>query len=108
MALIVGTVLVVVDSLKKIAELSFFFPHQPDWDQVVHAYFAHDWQGEPTEGEEMKPEWFAQESLPFDQMWPDDKHWLPRVLAGEKLKGEFRFGQNDQLLDFKINRISDF
>lgn len=97
-----------IDGLKKVAELNFFFPHRPDWDQVVHAYFAHDWQGEPAEGEEMRPQWFPQESLPFDQMWPDDRHWLPRVLGGEKLKAEFRFGENDQLLDFKITAVPDF
>ena len=41
----------------------------------------------------MKPEWFLEKEIPFDQMWPDDKYWIPMFLAGKKFKGKFLFNQ---------------
>ncbi|MCX6712647.1 MAG: 8-oxo-dGTP diphosphatase [Candidatus Vogelbacteria bacterium] len=85
------------ENLEKIAKLSFLFPtHQPEegWDQMVHIYFVTDWVGEPSESEEMQPQWFKHEEIPFAEMWPDDTLWLPRTLAGEKLEGEFHFADD--------------
>ena len=56
-----------------------------------YIYVAHAHQGLPRETPEGAPRWVTLEALPFDQMWPDDRHWLPRVLAGENLEGEFLF-----------------
>jgi 8-oxo-dGTP pyrophosphatase MutT (NUDIX family) len=60
-----------------------------NWD--VHVFFLRAWQGEPQESEEMRPQWYPIDQLPFDRMWPDDRHWLPRLLAGEKIVGDFEF-----------------
>ena len=30
-------------------------------------------------------------ALPFDRMWDDGRHWLPRVLAGERLRATFSY-----------------
>ncbi len=43
----------------------------------------------------MRPQWYAVSQLPFDAMWADDKHWLPRVLAGEKIVADFAFDTTD-------------
>ena len=37
--------------------------------------------------EEMIPEWFEIENVPFDKMLPDDKEWFPIVVAGENVYG---------------------
>lgn len=89
---------------QKIAELSFYFPHKPEWTQLVHVYFSSKWAGKPTESEEMKPKWFNPDNLPFDKMWPDDEFWLPQVLDGKLIKGKIVFGENDKILkkNFKI------
>ncbi|MEA3273570.1 MAG: hypothetical protein U9Q72_03200 [Patescibacteria group bacterium] len=47
----------------------------------------------------MQPKWFSIKDIPFDQMWDDDKYWLPHVLAGKKLKGKFIFGKEDKVTD---------
>ncbi len=47
---------------------------------------------EPAETDEIRPEWFPIASLPFDRMWDDGKDWLPRVLAGERLRAIFSYG----------------
>jgi mutator protein MutT len=68
--------------MKKCARLVFENPHKPEWDQVVHVYLVENWEGEPSESIEMKPEWFAVKDIPYTNMWPDDAHWLPEVLNG--------------------------
>jgi len=32
------------------------------------------------ETEEMKPEWFSIDEIPYDKMWDDDSYWMPRIL----------------------------
>ena len=90
----------VVDDLRKVAELDFFFPHsEKDWDQKVHVFTVENWKGEPVESEEMSVEWHDFDKIPFDRMWDDDKHWLPKVLDGKKVKGKFSFGEDNSSLD---------
>lgn len=91
-----------VKNLEQVGTLDFYFPAVPkekDWNQQVVVFFAKEWDGEPVETEEMKPEWFDRESLPFDEMWVDDKIWLPKVLKGKKIKAEFTFDK-DQNIEF--------
>ena len=57
----------------------------------VHVFRVTDYTGEPEETEEMRPRWFAHAEVPYDDMWSDDRHWLPRFLAGEHLLGTFWF-----------------
>ncbi len=78
------------------ARLDFLFPYKPEWGQRVHAYLATRWQGEPTESGEMAPVWFAIEDIPYGRMWQDSAHWLPRILAGERLRGWFVFGPDNE------------
>lgn len=39
--------------------------------------------------------WFAQNDLPFNQMWPDDRYWIPLMLAGSKFDATFFFDKNN-------------
>ena len=95
-----------VKELNKIAELSFHFPHNPDWDQLVHVYFTENWDGEPAESEEMDPKWFFPKEIPFEKMWSGDIFWIPEVIKGNLVKAMFEFGENDVVLDKKINIVN--
>jgi 8-oxo-dGTP pyrophosphatase MutT (NUDIX family) len=92
----------------KMAEIAFAFPHEPTWDQHMHVYVADEWEGEPTESEEMRPLWFPIKDIPFHAMWPDDKFWLPHVLAGKRLRGSFAFGKDETILKQIINLVDAF
>lgn len=35
-------------------------------------------------------------ALPFTQMWDDAPHWLPRVLAGERLRATFSYADDNE------------
>lgn len=91
---------VLVKNLKQLATLDFYFQANPDWNQQVLVYTTNDWEGEPVETEEMKPQWFDLDKIPYDSMWPDDKYWLPLVIENKFTKAEFLFGENDTILDF--------
>lgn len=56
---------------------------------------------EPQETEEMRPQWFTPDALPFDHMWADDHVWLPRFLAGERISDYFFFRGHDVILEHR-------
>jgi len=88
-------------NMKKVALIDFFFPkaEQQDWNQQAHIYFSDKWSGEPAESEEMAPQWFCTSELPLRQMWSPDSSWLPKVIAGEKIKGKYVFDGNQQVAE---------
>ena len=92
---------VVVDpgDLTRAARLEFFFPAQPDWNQVVHVFIARRWRGEPVETREMTPAWFGIQALPLERMWADDPYWLPLVLQGEYIEASFTFKNDNETVD---------
>ena len=93
-------------NMKRRAALNFYFPHDSHLNQQVIVFITTQWNGEPTETEEMKPQWYKQNALPFSSMWPDDQYWLPQVLTGKKIRAKFLFGENDILMDFKVTEVS--
>ncbi len=97
---------VVVGGLELRVVSDFFFPHNIAWSQRVLTYFCTSWQGEPVETEEMNPQWFSFDGLPFDLMWPDDVLWLPRALDGEILRGRFVFNEAQQMIEHNVRAVN--
>ncbi|MCL5411333.1 MAG: 8-oxo-dGTP diphosphatase [Patescibacteria group bacterium] len=92
-------------SLKKVATLHFLFPEVPpenDWNQEVMVYLVDRWEGQPIESEEMAPKWFNIAEIPFESMWSDDIHWLPKVLGGTFIEAAFMFDRDQKLLEFEF------
>lgn len=95
---------VVPSDLEKVAELDFLIPSR-QFHNHTYIFITGSWQGEIIETEEMAPAWFAQNGLPFDQMWSDDKVWLPRILNGEKLKGSFVFDADERITEQRLEKL---
>ena len=94
---------IIAESVKKQAELSFSFPHKPEWTQIVHVFVAVKWSGTPVETEEMAPAWFEVSKIPYDKMWVSDPHWLPHVLDGKFVTGRVVFSPDGSMLEKEFN-----
>ena len=55
-------------------------------DERMHVFVVFDWTGVPQESDEMVPSWFGVEQIPYGQMWPTDRNWLPHVLTGRRIE----------------------
>jgi ADP-ribose pyrophosphatase YjhB (NUDIX family) len=87
----------------EVATLNFYFPSaKKDWNQRVIVFTSKDWEGEPTETEEMAPKWFPINEIPYSEMWSDDQHWLPEVLKGKYIAADFHFDDNDRLVTYRL------
>ncbi len=74
----------------------------------VHVFKTSTFKGDPIEGEEMRPEWFHTNDIPFHSMWPDDIHWMPLALAGKKFRGKFVFNDANEILEPYLEEVSMF
>lgn len=91
-------------NLEKFAELNFKFAD--GLHIITHVFFSYEYSGQIKETEEMRPQWFIHSQVPYQQMWTDDKLWLPKVLNGEKLSAVFHFddAQNQNILHYEIKQ----
>lgn len=86
---------------EKVAVHDFVFPDGTP-DMKVHAYITKQWEGDPTETEEMAPQWFTIRDIPYEKMWEDDIVWLPLVLQGKKVTTRFTFDTKNHMLDAQL------
>lgn len=90
---------------KLMGKLRFFMPNDPSFEYYCHVYVTDTWQGEPVETEEMRPQWFGLDAIPYDEMWADDYLWLPLLLEGKLFEG--RVVVDEQTVTEHDIRIAD-
>jgi len=106
---------IIVDesSLEKVA-IIYFHNTKSDGNKFickVYVYFVKKWQGDPIETEEMLcPTWFRFDSLPFDNMMPTDKVWMPEILSGKKIIAKAYLGpfQKESLANVEVEFVDKF
>ncbi|KKS69878.1 hypothetical protein A3A14_04280 [Candidatus Daviesbacteria bacterium RIFCSPLOWO2_01_FULL_43_38] len=98
---------IIPKSLTLVAVLVFKFIDKPEWDRIVDVYLTYDWNGEPSESEEMRPKWFKKSEIPLTEMWEADTHWLPLVLEGKTILGNFDYTADQKLQTFNL-READY
>jgi 8-oxo-dGTP pyrophosphatase MutT (NUDIX family) len=92
-------------NLVKMGRLLFYFQTDED-DHDVHFFRATQFKGIPKETDEMKPEWFNLDSIPYDKMWIDDRYWLPLLLDGKCFRGEFEFDLEGEIARYELNEVT--
>ena len=96
-----------IQTMERVGNLEFEFQGNPELLEV-HLFRVDTFDGIPVETEEMRPQWFGTDELPFHAMWPDDPHWFPLFLQGRTFKGRFLFGPGDQILDCVLTETDVF
>ena len=92
-----------VSSLKPHGVLNFYFGQRtrPDW--AIHVFSTSTFEGEARPSEEGVLRWFPLDEIPYDEMWQDDRHWLPLLLGGKRFGGDFYFSEEGtKLIDFDL------
>ncbi len=64
-------------------------------------FTAADAQGALLETPEAAPFWTGVDQIPFDDMWTDDRYWIPWMLARRPFKGFFHF-DGDRMLSGRV------
>lgn len=95
---------IVVDKIEHMGVLDFSWKDKPEILEV-NIFKAKDFEGEPSESEEMRPRWFHTNEIPFSEMWQDDKHWFPLFLKNKKFKGKFLFDESDNILEYELSEL---
>lgn len=67
----------------------------------VWVYRTRDFEGLPVETREARPLWVAMDDIPYDEMWEDDRLWIPMLLRGERFQTRWIF-DGDSMLDYDI------
>ncbi len=94
-------------NLEKVAHHTFWLPSLTDFQNkmVSHTFITREWDGEPIETEEMAPQWYHVNDIPYHAMWGDDQYWLPQMLAGNKLVCEFTFDDQDNMISKRVTTV---
>ena len=97
---------ITITEMEKVGIHEFEFDSKRGEILEVHVFRVAAWMGEPVETEEMRPQWFTTDAIPYDAMWPDDIHWLPVFLVGKKFRTRFLFGDGDRVLENEVQEVT--
>lgn len=95
-----------IRELRSVGQLSFTFADgQPELE--MHVFAAAELIGEPQETDEMFPDWFKIDSIPFDEMWADDQYWLPLFLSDRRFVGSFHYADETTILHHSVIKLEN-
>jgi len=89
------------ENLENYWVLHFYFEENNDWNQDVNLFLIKNYSWTPKETEEMRPEWFEIDEIPYDKMWEDAYIWVPRVINKEKVEYNFWFWKNWKMIKYE-------
>lgn len=72
----------------------------------VWVYRTEDYEGIAIETKEARPLWVPLDEIPYEQMWEDDRLWLPMMIRGERFQGRWIF-DGDRMLDYELLADTD-
>jgi len=95
---------ITANDLSQRGVLTFNFDDKPQpWE--VHVFRVTSWEGDPMETDEMAPEWFDQEAIPYEKMWADDPYWYPLFFKGASFCGRFNFTNTHTLVEHHLEEV---
>ena len=95
------------ESLELVGLLDFRFTAEPELNHLGYVYFVRQYEGTIVETDEMEPQWFSADTLPYHEMWKGDRTWIPMILSGRKIQGIVNFAaDNDTVESLNIEDVS--
>lgn len=70
----------------------------------VHVFRAAALVGEAQETPEAVPLWVGLDAIPYDEMWADDRLWIPHMLDDQPFEGYFIF-DDDTMVDQRLDLL---
>lgn len=89
-------------NLRKMGETRYVFDGD-EQDHLVHVYTTDSFEGYPSETDEMRPKWFGVDEIPYNNMWKNDRFWMPYLLKSEGFKAEISMTTDGETLSCMIN-----
>lgn len=86
------------------AALLRFHDCENGFDMRGFAFHAESFAGDPIETDEAVPFWCAWNAVPFDEMWEDDRYWLPSIRARRPVRADLLF-ENDRLASRRVRPV---
>ncbi len=72
----------------------------------AHLFSTSDARGRARSSDEGPVRWFPLDGLPFDEMWEDDRFWIPLMLRGIKFDATFTYdAANRHVIGFAITSV---
>jgi mutator protein MutT len=84
----------------------FHFIDLPDVEHYCNIFVVDEWEGEPAETEEMRPQWFDTDKIPYDHMWADDRLWMPLLLEGKRFKGKVTINEDGSIRQCDLAEVA--
>ncbi len=98
----------VVRNLQPMGKVYFYEPdwRTPSWE--VYLFLTKDFQGELKQDyREGSLEWIAKKDIPYEQMWEDNKYFVPFILEGDYVEGRFYFKPDfKELIGFDVRKFT--
>ena len=92
--------------IEKVGNIEFIFEGKEE-TLDVHFFKILEYTGCAAETEEMKPQWFDLDKIPYEHMWPDDKIWVPYFLTGKKFEGKIFFKDMNTIIKHEIKEAKN-
>lgn len=73
--------------------------------KIMHVHvFETNFSGDicAVETDEMRPRWYQEDSIPFEDMWADDPLWFPLFLSGQNFNGKIVFSDDSTIVSHEI------
>lgn len=96
--------------LNQCGEFEFHFRDESadDDSMYVYVFTADEIDGEPQSTDEAVPVWYPTSDPPYDEMWVDDRVWMPHMLNGESFTGIFVLSDDaESLLHYEMECAND-
>ena len=93
-----------LDAVRPAGVLDLRFGDPPSQQLQVHVFTCDRFTGRPRGGREGALRWYSSDRLPFDDLWPDMRYWLPLVLAGGEVSGTCEY--DDSGADLRACRLT--